>query len=91
MELSKVYSCDPNEKPLDNIVSDGGFVGIFRKIAVIGDSLSSGELEARDVGSPTTYHDWFDYSWGQYLARMSGTTVLNFSEIRMALKMASRN
>ncbi len=79
MELSALYSNDPNEKPLDRLVNDGGFVGIFRKIAVVGDSLSSGELEARDVGSPTTYHDWFDYSWGQYLARMAGTTVYNFS------------
>ena len=31
-----------NEKPLDRIVTDGGFCGIFRRIACIGDSLSSG-------------------------------------------------
>jgi lysophospholipase L1-like esterase len=79
MELKSIFSCDPAEKPLDNIVTDGGFVGIFRTIACVGDSLSSGELEARDVGSPTTYHDYFDYSWGQYLARLAGTTVYNFS------------
>lgn len=79
MELKSIFSCDPAEKPLDNIVTDGGFVGIFRTIACVGDSLSSGELEARDVGSPTTYHDYFDYSWGQYLARLAGTKVYNFS------------
>ena len=69
-----------NEKPLDNIVTDGGFVGIFRKIACIGDSLSSGEFEAvRESDGAKLYIDRFDYSWGQYLARMSGCTVYNFS------------
>ena len=33
------------EKPLDNIITDGGFVGIFRTIGCVGDSLASGELE----------------------------------------------
>ena len=79
MELNAIFNCDPNEKPLDNLPADGGYTGIFRTIAVIGDSLSSGELEAKDNGSPTTYHDYFDYSWGQYLARIAGTKVYNFS------------
>ena len=34
-----------NEKPLENLVTDGGFTGIFRTIGCIGDSLSSGEFE----------------------------------------------
>lgn len=79
MEFKGFYTCDPAEKPLENPAPDGGFVGIFRTIACVGDSLSSGELEARDIGSPTTYHDYFDYSWGQYLARIAGTKVYNFS------------
>ena len=36
---------DPNEKPLDTLLTDGGNVGIFRTHACIGDSLSSGEFE----------------------------------------------
>lgn len=68
--------------PLDDIVLDGGFTNIFRTIACIGDSLSSGEFETvhllngeRVVG----WHDFYEYSWGQYLARMTGSKVYNFS------------
>ena len=77
---------DPNEKPLDNLVSDGGFCGIFRKIGCIGDSLSSGEFEGVSPEGNRTYHDFYDYSWGQYLARMAGCTVYNFSKGGMTAK-----
>ncbi len=79
MELSKIFPCDPNEKPLDIIKDDLGFTSIFRKIAVVGDSLASGELEAQDEGGPKIYNDIYDVSWGQFMARMAGTTVYNFS------------
>ena len=74
-----------NEKPLDNIVSNGGFCGIFRTIACIGDSLSSGEFESMKNGE-TSYHDYFDYSWGQYMARDAGCTVYNLSRGGMTAK-----
>ncbi len=41
----KRYMKKEEEKPLDNIVSDGGLARIFRKVGFIGDSLSSGEFE----------------------------------------------
>ena len=76
-----------DEKPLDEPVSDGGFVGIFRKIACIGDSLSSGEFEGlRESDGAKLYIDRFDYSWGQYMARMAGCTVYNFSRGGMTAK-----
>lgn len=72
---------DENEKPLDRLVSDGGFTGIFRTIACVGDSLASGEFEVKRVSDGTTmYLDRYDYSWGQYIARMAGSTVYNFSK-----------
>ena len=77
MDITK-YMGNPNEKPLDNIVNDGGFCGIFRKIAAIGDSLSSGEFEVEKYGNKQ-YLDCFDYSWGQFLGRIAGCEVLNFS------------
>ena len=67
-----------NEKPLDRIVTDGGFTSIFRTIACIGDSLSSGEFESRK-DDKAGFHDMYEYSWGQYIARMCGSTVYNFS------------
>ena len=53
------------EKPLENIVTDGGFCGIFRTVAVIGDSLASGEFEATNEDGTTSVNDFVDYSWGQ--------------------------
>ena len=43
MDLS--YLFNEKEKPLDTLLHDGGFCGIFRSIVCIGDSLSSGEFE----------------------------------------------
>ena len=80
-----MYMKREGEKPLDNIVTNGGFCGIFRKIACIGDSLSSGEFESFENGAPG-YHDYYDYSWGQYMARDAGCTVYNFSKGGMSAK-----
>lgn len=74
------------EKPLERTVTDGGYCGIFRTIACVGDSLSSGEFEALNEKSEKLYFDMFDYSWGQYLARMAGCTVHNFSRGGMTAK-----
>ncbi len=74
------YTAPENECPLDHLVTDGGFTSIFRTIACVGDSLSSGEFE--DLTPETGerhYYDMFDYSWGQFIARMAGCKVYNFS------------
>ena len=84
MEIRKFMKQD-GEKPLDNIVSNGGFCGIFRTIACVGDSLSSGEMESMMNGEKG-YHDYFEYSWGQLLARDAGCKVYNFSRGGMTAK-----
>ena len=73
--------CAPaDEMPLDNWVSDGGYTSVFRTVACVGDSLSSGEFETLDEAAGCKhYYDMFEYSWGQFLARMAGMTVYNFS------------
>ena len=68
-----------NEKPLDKLVEGYSYTSIFRKIAFIGDSLSSGEFETRDEEGSPGYHDFYEYSWGQYIARKNGLTAYNFS------------
>ncbi|MBQ4544925.1 MAG: SGNH/GDSL hydrolase family protein [Oscillospiraceae bacterium] len=75
-----------NEKPLDAFVNDGGLIKIFRTLAVIGDSLSSGEFESYSEQYGKAYHDFYDYSWGQYIAREAGITVYNFSRGGMTAK-----
>ena len=78
MKLRKFMEI-PEGRPLDQIRPDGGFCGIFRTIGCIGDSLSSGEFESLDEAGNKGYHDEYDYSWGQYLARIAGCKAYNFS------------
>ena len=78
MDLTQFWD-NKDEQPLDRIVNDGGMCAIFRKIACIGDSLSSGEFEGKTADGQKSYHDMFEYSWGQYIARAAGNTVYNFS------------
>ncbi len=83
MDIKKYY-IEEGEKPLDVIKPDGGFFGIFRTVACVGDSLSSGEFESTDENGNKGYHDYFEYSWGQYMARAVGCKVYNFSRGGMA-------
>ena len=76
-----------NEKPLDRIVSDGGFTSIFRTIACIGDSLASGEFESIKADGSHGWHDMYEYSWGQYIGRMCGSKVYNLSRGGMTAKV----
>ncbi len=85
MDITKFYA-NPNERPLDHIKPDGGFTGIFRTVACVGDSLSSGEFESTNEAGGKGYHDLFEYSWGQYIARAAGTKVYNFSRGGMTAK-----
>ena len=81
----KYFMKNEGEKPLDRIVQNGGFCGIFRKIACIGDSMSSGEHESFENGVKG-FNDYYEYSWGQFLARDAGCTVYNFSKGGMTAK-----
>ena len=75
-----------SEKPLENLVGGYSNTAIFRKIAFIGDSLSSGEFETVDSDGNRSYHDLFDYSWGQFIARRNGSLAYNFSQGGMTAK-----
>lgn len=77
MDIKEFFN--ESEKPLEHLVSDGGFTKIFRTIGCIGDSLSSGEFESCDKDGKKGYHDMYEYSWGQFIARTCGSTVYNFS------------
>ena len=75
----KNYYCDKTENPLDHIPQNGGFTSIFRTIACIGDSLSSGEFQVPNPAGDMFFFDEYDYSWGQFMARTLGSKVYNFS------------
>ena len=80
MTLEEYMHVDPNEQPLDNIPMDGGLCAIFRTLGCIGDSLSSGEFESLNEEGKKGYHDYYEYSWGQYIARHAGLCAYNFSK-----------
>ena len=86
MNIYEYMNVGENEKPLDRIVSDGGFCSIFRSIACIGDSLSSGEFESKNAEGNPGWHDFYEYSWGQFIARSAGCKVYNFSKGGMTAK-----
>lgn len=67
------------ENPIEKIVPDGGLTCILRSVGCIGDSLSSGEHESCDENGKIGYHDYYEYSWGQFMARKCGLDVKNYS------------
>lgn len=79
MNWDSVLYADSNEKPLERLVDGYSFTSIFRTMAFVGDSLSSGEFETRDGAGNPGYFDLFDYSWGQFIARKNGLLAYNFS------------
>ncbi len=78
MDIKKYYAIE-EENPLDTMKPDGGLTAIFRTIGCIGDSLSSGEFESTNDDGEKGYHDMYEYSWGQHIARTTGAKVYNFS------------
>lgn len=84
MDLEEYFNSE--EKPLDKLVDGLSNTGIFRKMAFIGDSLSSGEFESRDDEGKSGYNDYYEYSWGQYIARKNGFKAYNFSRGGMTAK-----
>ena len=80
------YLYPENEKPLDRLACGYSRTSVFRKIAFVGDSLSSGEFETRDAAGKAHYHDLYEYSWGQYIARRNCLTAYNFSKGGMTAK-----
>ena len=71
MDWKKEYLPE-NEKPLDRLVNGYSNTAIFRTIGFVGDSMSSGEFESRNDKGEPGYHDMFEYSWGQFIARQTG-------------------
>ena len=79
MDIKKIMG-DEAEKPLDRLLEGGGFVGIFPKIVCIGDSLSSGEFQIKMPDNTNQYFDFFEYSWGKQMERITGTSVKVFAQ-----------
>lgn len=77
MDINELF--DLNEKPLDKLISDGGFCKIFRTIGCVGDSLTNGQFTINDKNGKTLYLDLHELSWPQVMARTIGCKAYNFS------------
>ena len=73
------YLYPQDEKPLDRLVEGYSNTSIFRTIAFVGDSMSSGEFETCDENGEHGFYDLFEYSFGQHIARKNGLTAHSFS------------
>lgn len=64
------------------------FTSIFKYMALIGDSLSSGEFQYEDTNNEGQffYLDKIPYSWGQFLAWRNGAIMYNFTKGGMTAK-----
>lgn len=64
--------------PLEILDDNTGMLDLFLHVGCIGDSLASGESYWNDGGT-TQGQDFYQYSWGQFLARKTGNTYYNWS------------
>ena len=65
--------------PIETILPDGGMTAILNRVGCIGDSLSAGENEWVNDEGKVKYHDFYEASWGQFMARKCGLEVVNMS------------
>lgn len=66
--------------PIQTISQNPGFCCIFHTWGFIGDSLCSGEHEAKNADGTTSYHDLYEYSWGQRICAATGAKGDNYSQ-----------
>lgn len=66
-------------RPLETLVSGYSATSIFRTIGFIGDSLLSGEIELLEPDGSRSYHDFYEHSWGNYIARKNGQRACVFA------------
>lgn len=95
MNYKGMMKLRPFEKPLSHLVSDGGFTSIFGKICIVGDSLSSGEVEYYLKDGSRHCFDMYGYSWGSYIGKMTGSQIMHMSyggaSVKSIIDSASQN
>ena len=66
-------------QPLETLVSSYSAPSIFQTIGFVGDSLLSGEIEIAEPDGSHSYHDFYEHSWGNYIARKNGQKAYVFA------------
>lgn len=73
---------DITQNPLATILRGAGYGGIIHSWGIIGDSLSSGEMQCYNQNSQSAsdykFVDMYQWSWGQRFAKLNGVDCYNF-------------
>lgn len=79
--IDEILNPDDGNNPLNKIENAPGLISCFLNVGCIGDSLASGIAVYKDQNGNTVVNsvNRYPYSWGQYLARMTGNTYYNWS------------
>ena len=85
MDINETFF-NPDEKPLDKLVPDGGFCGIFRTIGIVGDSLAAGAFQTKNADGTNRFASMAEYSWPSFMGRTIGSKIYNFSRGGMSAK-----
>lgn len=72
-----------NDNPLSMIIRGASYAGLIHSWGIVGDSLSSGEMQCYDSTSTSAtdykFVDMYQWSWGQRFAKLNGVDAYNFS------------
>ena len=80
-ELEDIVNPQPTTSPLAVIEKYPSFISCFMNVGCIGDSLASGVAVSKNAaGDIDNSKNRYEYSWGQYLARMTGNNYYNWSK-----------
>ena len=80
-ELEDIVNPQPTTSPLAVIEKYPSFISCFMNVGCIGDSLASGVAVSKNAAGEIIVNskNRYEYSWGQYLARMTGNNYYNWS------------
>ena len=81
-ELEDIVNPQPTTSPLAVIEKYPSFISCFMNVGCIGDSLASGVAVSKNAAGEIKVdsENRYQYSWGQYLARMTGNQYYNWSK-----------
>ena len=79
--LEDIVNPEPTTSPLAVIEKYPSFISCFMNVGCIGDSLASGVAVSKNAAGEIIVdsENRYQYSWGQYLARMTGNEYYNWS------------
>ena len=64
--------------PISRKTFDGGYANIFRKIGIIGDSISCGAIDVN--GGQSAVDHWEEYAWSKFISDKTGCQLIKLAQ-----------